>query len=158
MSCVIIEAIAKYEKRVADITLANEQIGIWYKILGSRYIDLKMWGEALSCYQKAIEYYPENQNLYYYVGVCAGYMAHSALDYDARDIFVYASVFLLAGRGATGLFDVAFETCIEIFANLAIFEDVFAEVRTTEPVGVPTADDAKSVGDRIDFLTHCCCF
>ena len=42
-----------------------------------------MWGEALSCYQKAIEYYPENQNLYYYVGVCAGYMAHSALDYDA---------------------------------------------------------------------------
>ena len=32
------EAIAKYEKRVADITLANEQIGIWYKILGSRYI------------------------------------------------------------------------------------------------------------------------
>ena len=82
----------------------------------------------------------------------------SALDYDARDIFVYASVFLLAGRGATGLFDVAFETCIEIFANLAIFEDVFAEVRTTEPVGVPTADDAKSVGDRIDFLTHCYCF
>ena len=77
------EAIAKYEKRVADITLANEQIGIWYKILGSRYIDLKMWGEALSCYQKAIEYYPTNQNLYYYVGVCAGYMAHSALDYDA---------------------------------------------------------------------------
>ena len=42
-----------------------------------------MYGEALKCYQKAIEFYPENQNLYYYVGVCAGYMSHSVLDYDA---------------------------------------------------------------------------
>jgi tetratricopeptide (TPR) repeat protein len=76
-------AIKKYEKRVADIELAQEQIGIWYKILGSRYLDQKMYGEALKCYQKAIEFYPENQNLYYYVGVCAGYMSHSVLDYDA---------------------------------------------------------------------------
>ncbi|MFA6856276.1 MAG: tetratricopeptide repeat protein [Treponema sp.] len=76
-------AVKKYEKRVADIELAQQQIGIWYKILGSRYLDQKMYGEALKCYQKAIEFYPDNQNLYYYVGVCAGYMAHSALDYDA---------------------------------------------------------------------------
>jgi len=76
-------AIKKYEKRVADIELAQEQIGIWYKILGSRYLDQKMYGEALKCYQKAIEFYPQNQNLYYYVGVCAGYMSHSVLDYDA---------------------------------------------------------------------------
>ena len=77
------EAIKKYEKRAADIELANQQIGIWWKILGSRYLDQKMYGEALKCYQKATEYYPENQNLYYYVGVCAGYMSHEALDYDA---------------------------------------------------------------------------
>jgi tetratricopeptide (TPR) repeat protein len=76
-------AIKKYEKRVADIELAQGQIGIWYKILGSRYLDQKMYGEALKCYQKSIEFYPENQNLYYYVGVCAGYMSHSVLDYDA---------------------------------------------------------------------------
>src|SRR5574344_63824 len=77
------EAIKKYEKRASDIELANQQIGIWWKILGSRYLDQKMYGEALKCYQKATEYYPENQNLYYYVGVCAGYMSHEALDYDA---------------------------------------------------------------------------
>lgn len=77
------EAIKKYEKRAADIELANQQIGIWWKILGSRYLDQKMYGEALKCYQKAAEYYPENQNLYYYIGVCAGYMSHEALDYDA---------------------------------------------------------------------------
>lgn len=76
-------AIQKYEKRAADIEIAQSQVGIWYKILGSRYLDQKMYGEALKCYQKALQFYPDNQNLYYYVGVCAGYMAHAALDYDA---------------------------------------------------------------------------
>lgn len=77
------EAIKKYEKRVADIELANEQVGIWYKILGSRYLDKKMYGEAFKCYQKAIEYFPQNQNLYYWLGVCAAYMSKAALDYEA---------------------------------------------------------------------------
>lgn len=77
------EAIKKYEERVADIQLAQAQIGIWHKIVGSRYLDKKMYGEALKSFQEALLYYPDNQNLYYYVGVCAGYMSHTALDYDA---------------------------------------------------------------------------
>ncbi|MBO4857037.1 MAG: tetratricopeptide repeat protein [Treponema sp.] len=77
------EAIAKYGERVADIQLAQSQIGIWYKILGTRYLDTKMYGEALKCFEEALKYYPDNQNLYYYVGVCAGYMSHTALDYNA---------------------------------------------------------------------------
>lgn len=77
------DAIKKYEKRAADIELANEQVGIWYKILGSRYLDKKMYGEAFKCYQKAIEFFPQNQNLYYWLGVCAGYMSKSSLDYEA---------------------------------------------------------------------------
>lgn len=75
------DAIDKYQRRVADIQLANQQIGIWYKILGTRYLDNKMYGEALKAFQKALEYYPDNQNLYYYVGVCAGYMSHAAMDF-----------------------------------------------------------------------------
>lgn len=75
------DAIKKYENRVADIQLAQQQIGIWYKILGTKYLDQKMYGEALKCFQSALEFYPDNQNLYYYVGVCAGYMSHQALDY-----------------------------------------------------------------------------
>ena len=75
------EAISKYEARIADIQLAHQQIAIWYKMLGTRYVDAKMYGEAMKCFQKALEIYPDNQNLYYWVGVCAGYMAHEAMDY-----------------------------------------------------------------------------
>ncbi len=75
------DAIKKYGERAADVQLANGQVGIWYKILGTRYLDQKMYGEALKCFQEALKYYPANQNLYYYVGVCAGYMSHAAMDF-----------------------------------------------------------------------------
>jgi len=77
------EAIQKYQTRVEDIALANQQIGIWYKMLGSRYLDNQMYGEALEAFRMATTYYPANQNLYYFVGVCAGFMANQALDYSA---------------------------------------------------------------------------
>ncbi len=77
------DAIKKYGDRVEDIIAADAQSGIWWKILATRYMDNKMYGEALDAFQKAIAFYPANQNLYYYVGVCAGYMAKSELDYTA---------------------------------------------------------------------------
>lgn len=77
------EAIKKYEKRALDLSTAEAQTGIWYKILGTRYLDQRMYGRALECFQKAIAFYPDNANLFYYVGVCAGYMANASLDFDA---------------------------------------------------------------------------
>ncbi len=77
------EAIAKYQDRITDIQLASSQTGIWYKMLAVRYLDAKMYGEALKNFQTAIQFYPANQNLYYYVGLCAGYMAKASLDYNA---------------------------------------------------------------------------
>lgn len=77
------DAIKKYQDRVADVQLAQSQVGIWYKMLGTRYLDNKMYGEALQAFQNAIAYYPANQNLYYWVGVCAGYMAKASLDFKA---------------------------------------------------------------------------
>lgn len=76
--------IAQFDEEAEELVEKNAKIGIWYKILGTRYLDKKMYGEALKAFQEAVEIYPDNPNLYYYVGICAGYMSHSALDFDAR--------------------------------------------------------------------------
>ncbi|MBQ4379018.1 MAG: tetratricopeptide repeat protein [Treponema sp.] len=80
------EAIAKYQQRVADNQLADSQVGIWYKMLAVRYLDAKQYGNALQYFQKAIQIYPTNQNLFYYVGLCAGYMAKASLDFNATGV------------------------------------------------------------------------
>ena len=77
-------AIKKYDERAMDLVLTESQEGIWYKILGTRYLDEQMYGKALEAFQKAVLYYPSNANLYYYIGLCAGYMANSVLDYQAN--------------------------------------------------------------------------
>ncbi|MCR5080949.1 MAG: tetratricopeptide repeat protein [Treponema sp.] len=77
-------AIKKYEKRAMDLTLSEEQTGIWYKILATRYLDLQMYGKAMGYFQKSLEYFPDNANLYYYVGLCATYLANSQLDFNGQ--------------------------------------------------------------------------
>ncbi len=76
------DAIRKYEKRVDDIIIAEGRIGIWYKILGSRYMDQKMYKKALKAFQSALEYYPENPNLFYQAGLAASLMAKNSLDFE----------------------------------------------------------------------------
>ncbi len=76
-------AIKKYEKRVQDIMIAEGRVAIWYKMLGTRYMDKKMYKKALECFQSALEYYPENQNLFYQVGLSASLLAKNSLDFNA---------------------------------------------------------------------------
>lgn len=76
------EAIKKYQNRVEDIINSDIRVGVWYKLLGIRYLDNKMYSKALENFRMATEYYPENQNLFYYVGLCAGFMSKSAFDYE----------------------------------------------------------------------------
>ena len=78
------EAIKKYDARALDLVTTQEQVGIWYKILGTRYLDREMYGEAMECFQRAIETFPNNANLYYYLAISAGYTAHTALDFSAN--------------------------------------------------------------------------
>lgn len=77
-------AIKKYQDRATDLQLTESQIGIWYKMLATRYLDSKMYDKAMDSLKKAIEFYPANQNLYYWVGVCANHMAKASLDFNAR--------------------------------------------------------------------------
>jgi tetratricopeptide (TPR) repeat protein len=76
------DAIAKFDKAAQAVVKAQGRVGNWYKLLGSRYADKKMYGEALKSYQTAAEYFPANQNLHYWIGICAGTMAASS--YDAK--------------------------------------------------------------------------
>ena len=78
------EAIKKYEQRALDLSTTEGQVGIWYKILGTRYLDQGLYGKALECFEKAVITYPNNANLYYYIAICAGYMANSCLDFNAE--------------------------------------------------------------------------
>jgi len=93
-------AIKKYEKRAMDLVSTESQEGIWYKIVGTRYLDERMFGKALENFQKAISFYPDNANLYYYIGVCAGYMAKASLDYNATgDVATEANYLKLSESG-----------------------------------------------------------
>ena len=92
------DAITKYLRRIDDIVIAYERVGVWYKMLGTRYLDKKMYKNALECFEKAVEIYPENQNLYYKIGVCAANMAKGALDFEVRGQDVSMRYFDLASR------------------------------------------------------------
>ena len=76
------EAIDKYQHRVEDVLNADIRTGMWYKILAIRYLDNGMYEKALENFRLAVEFYPTNQNLFYYIGVCAGFMAKSSLEYE----------------------------------------------------------------------------
>ena len=80
------DAIKKYSARVEDVVSANAQIGVWYKLIATRYVDKKMYGEALETFKKALEFYPNNQNLHYYVGLCAGFMAKASYDFEGNGV------------------------------------------------------------------------
>ena len=58
-------AIQKYQGKVNDILTMEQRIGIWYKILGRRYMDKKMYKKALEAFRSALEYFPENQHVFY---------------------------------------------------------------------------------------------
>lgn len=78
----LLEAIKKYDKRAIDLVTSQAQTGIWYKILGTRYLDEQMYYEAYAAFDKARLSYPSNANIYYWMGVCAGFMSNSVLEYD----------------------------------------------------------------------------
>jgi integrase/recombinase XerD len=94
------EGIEKYQKRVEDIMMAQNQIGIWYKMLISRYLDNQMFGEAYQACQEAVKYYPANQNLYYSLAVSAGYLAKSVVGYSAEGMLIEKYQYLKTAENA----------------------------------------------------------
>ena len=67
--------IDEYRDRVEQAVQSAGQLGTYYRMLASEYIDQRMYGMALESLQKAIEIEPENPQLFYLAGLCSGQMA-----------------------------------------------------------------------------------
>jgi tetratricopeptide (TPR) repeat protein len=69
------KAIALYEKKIEAHVKDAAQTGVYWKILGSRLIDKKLYGEALEALEQAARYYPEDETVQYLIGLSAGITA-----------------------------------------------------------------------------------
>ncbi|GHV85704.1 hypothetical protein AGMMS50230_13120 [Spirochaetia bacterium] len=76
-------AIDLYEKKIELQVKDAAQVGIYWKILGSRLMDSDkngrkpLYGEALGALENAVRYYPEDETIHYLIGVSAGNLAKS---------------------------------------------------------------------------------
>jgi tetratricopeptide (TPR) repeat protein len=71
------KAIALYEKKIEAHVKDAAQTGVYWKILGSRLVDKKLYGEALEALEEAARYYPEDETIHYLTGISAGSLAKS---------------------------------------------------------------------------------
>ena len=74
------KGIKEYKEEVDRTVKAGAEIGIYYRLVGLEYMKLKMYGKAFENFKKAIEYYPENEVLFYYSGVSLARSAKSVMD------------------------------------------------------------------------------
>lgn len=78
------KGIVDYQKEADRTVDAMGHVGTYWKLLASRYIDKRMFGEALKAAQKAVTFYPDDKLLYYYIGLSAGYMSKTTLQTDTE--------------------------------------------------------------------------
>lgn len=70
----------EYRKLMKNI----REKGILYKMLALKYMDSGMFGPAEEALQEALQIYPENHLLHYYMAVCQGYLADAEPNQQAR--------------------------------------------------------------------------
>lgn len=117
-------AIQKYQGRVNDILTMEQRVGVWYKILGRRYMDKKMYKKALEAFRNALEYFPENQHVFYQIGVCSAIMAKSTLDYPNMSLSerqTYFDLSVSAYKRAVEL-DPSYTRAVYALSVLYVFE------------------------------------
>ncbi len=66
------------EKQVEKTLESVRDEGSYWRLLGLKYMDYKMWGEAMAAFDEAVKIYPENAALLYNRALSAGQMALSA--------------------------------------------------------------------------------
>lgn len=79
------ETIKKYKGIVEEKLEAAAQLGVYYKMLATAYMDNEMYGLALEQLQFAMDVYPANPILYYYAGVCSANLVKAKMDSGDRE-------------------------------------------------------------------------
>jgi len=63
--------IDRYQAEVDRKVSAAQNLGVYWKMLALKYVDNGMYGLALDALDEAVAVYPENQILFYYMGISA---------------------------------------------------------------------------------------
>jgi tetratricopeptide (TPR) repeat protein len=77
-------AIRRYQAEVERKVRATQQLGIYYRLLALRYIDLQMYQPAYEALEQARAIYPENAVLFYYSAVCAARLGQAQTEAARR--------------------------------------------------------------------------
>jgi pentatricopeptide repeat protein len=69
------ETVNKYRAVVEEKVDAGQKQAYYLRLLGSAYLDRAMYGEALEAFWEAAKLSPANAALFYYMGLCSGYVS-----------------------------------------------------------------------------------
>ena len=70
----------RWEDELNDAITAGRNTGRYYKTLGLKFLDYKMYGPARESFSRALEFSPESGRLYYYRGVALSRLALTRQD------------------------------------------------------------------------------
>ena len=70
--------IRSVDRQVEKTIEAVKHKGTYWRLLGLKYMDYSMWGEASAAFDKAVEIYPDSASLLYNRALTAGQMALSS--------------------------------------------------------------------------------
>jgi tetratricopeptide (TPR) repeat protein len=84
------QAIVTYEKQIDQQVQAAGKVGLYWKLLATKYMDKKMYGEAMDALKQAIYYYPEDPSLHYLFGLSSSILAKSSYGKERDQLFAQA--------------------------------------------------------------------
>jgi len=76
--------IRKYRDEVDRKVRAADQLGVYYRMLAVRYMEMGMFQKAYEALEEARRIYPENPILFYYAGVCAARLSQAQAEEASR--------------------------------------------------------------------------
>ena len=78
------ETLAEYQDELDRKVKAGMEVGVYYRTLGTEYMNLEMYGLALEAFKEAVFYLPASGSLHYQAGICAAQMAKASVDQAER--------------------------------------------------------------------------